>query len=231
MGHRLGSGSLQIGRRVPEVDDVQQIFVVTFQFLKDFDSTASPDPALEEGQLNDIVIFGVGHSGTSLLARMIHTLGWYPNDADATFAENVRMREINRQLVTGDPKHEPAAGALEFARSLSRPFAIKDPRLVETLSRWTEVFAELGLAPMLLMIDRDRDDLVRSYTDRNEFVRGQPGTRNRTLDELLDLAEANYFRWPYPKMRIRYEKLVAAALLVRTTRTMRKAGGLWLNES
>jgi hypothetical protein len=46
MGHRLGPGSLQIGRRVPEVDDVQQIFVVTFQFLKDFDSTASQIPLL-----------------------------------------------------------------------------------------------------------------------------------------------------------------------------------------
>jgi hypothetical protein len=183
-----------------------------------------------EVRLNDVVVFGVGHSGTSLLTKMIHALGWSPNDADATFAESVRMREINRHLLAGAPLPAQMAASLEFVRSLSRPFAVKDPRLVETLWHWTEVFATLQLAPMLIMVERNYEAIAQSYTDRNEFVQGKPGTRNRTLDEMLELAEANYVRWPYPKLRIRYEKLVEAALLVKTRRVMRKTGGLWLDE-
>lgn len=180
--------------------------------------------------MNDVVVFGVGHSGTSLLAKMMHTLGWNPNDADSSFAESVRMREINRQLLAGAPLPAQMAASLEFVRSLSRPFAVKDPRLVETLSHWNDVFAALQLSPMLIMVERDYEAVAQSYTDRNELVRGRPGTRNRTLDEMLELAEANYARWPYPKLKIRYENLVEAALLVKTRRAMRKTGGLWLDE-
>lgn len=180
--------------------------------------------------MNDVIIFGVGHSGTSLLTRMVQTLGWNVNDADEAFAESIGLRAANRRLLTKGWTVDWETSARDILQSFARPFAIKDPRLVETLPHWIPVFSRLRWSPMLLMIERSRDDLVRSYVERREIVRGQPGTRNRTLDELLELAAQNYSRWPYAKMAIRYEKVVEAASLVRTNRAMRTVGGLWLDE-
>ncbi|WP_394831106.1 hypothetical protein LVJ94_31800 [Pendulispora rubella] len=176
----------------------------------------------------DVIVFGVGHSGTSLLSKMLHTLGWKRNDADEPFAESVQMRELNSQIIATGFTSEIEAAQRAYFRSLERPFALKDPRFVETLPHWISTVNELKEKPTLLMITRDRQAVAQSYVDRGELVDGQPGTRGHTLPELLDLAAMNYERWPFRKTTLCYERLVEAALIVKQQRKMRPDGGLWL---
>lgn len=176
----------------------------------------------------DIIVLGVGHSGTSLLTKMLHTLGWRKNDADEPFAESVRMRELNDSIIATGLTSSIAGAQRAYFGSLERPFALKDPRLVETLSHWISAVHELKEKPTLLMIVRDREAVAQSYLDRGELVGGQPGTRGHTLSELLDLAAKTYEQWPFRKTILHYERLVEAARIVKQERNMRQDGGLWL---
>jgi hypothetical protein len=75
----------------------------------------------------NIVVLGVGNSGTTIVTKMLHALGWQAADADETFGESVRLREINE---SGD-----FSGAAEYLAGLPQSWAIKDPRFVRTLGR------------------------------------------------------------------------------------------------
>ncbi len=92
-----------------------------------------------------VVIMGVGHSGTSVLAKMLHAAGWEPGDADRPYGESFSIREINRQVQkTGVFPYEKAKAVLT---NLPRPWAIKDPRFVMTLHHWLPVLNQLENAP------------------------------------------------------------------------------------
>jgi hypothetical protein len=176
----------------------------------------------------DVVVLGVGHSGTSLLTHMLFKLGWRRNDADRVFCESTRLREINdRMLVRGESSDSLMKSSVAFLKQLDRPFALKDPRLVITLGHWVEALERVRITPGLLRIRRRRAALKKSYVERSELVRGGPGAYGRTLGHLLKLSERMYEAWDWPKMTIDYESLVAAATLVQLSGKRRAVGGLW----
>jgi hypothetical protein len=188
---------------------------------------------LDGGSLPDIVILGVGHSGTSLLARMLFTLGWDRNDAEDVFFESVGLREINDHYRAPTPHDSEKRKvildrALTYLNGLHSPFALKDPRLVFTLPMWIEAFQLSGRRPFLLRIERDRVALEQSYRDRGEMTGREAGMYGRTLDQLLLDTSSHYGIWPFNKMTLRYENVVAAAALVKDVRRMRPEGGVWL---
>ena len=81
----------------------------------------------------NILLFGVGHSGTSIVAKIIRALGWNLGEADG-FSENVAVRGINAQLLGGRiPEPQKVLGLL---RDLPAPWLVKDPRFVLTLEHW-----------------------------------------------------------------------------------------------
>ena len=169
----------------------------------------------------NLLVYGVGHSGTSILTRMLLALGWSAGaeeeDAaqglDLPYAENVSVRDCNRAALEGGtlPGEAPAVLA-----ALRAPWVVKDPRFVVTLSLWPAAFAEAGLElPVLIWITRDVEAVRESYRRRGEAADGLPGTFGRTLDELLRSAAENYESWPGAKIRVAYEDLaVATALFV-----------------
>ena len=55
---------------------------------------------MEAQQLSNqpnIVVFGVSHSGTSVVTKMLGLLGWHLNDADEQFVESLSMTSVNRR--------------------------------------------------------------------------------------------------------------------------------------
>ncbi|WP_394849231.1 hypothetical protein LZC95_17505 [Pendulispora brunnea] len=141
------------------------------------------------------------------------------------------MRELNSDILATGFTSSIEAAQRAYFESLERPFALKDPRLVETLSHWISAIHELNETPTLVMIMRDPAAVAQSYIDRGELVDGQPGTRGRTVPELLELAAKQYDQWPFRKTILHYEKLVEAALIVKRERRMRQDGGLWLSSA
>lgn len=179
----------------------------------------------------NIIIIGVGHSGTSLLAKMLFTLGWESNDADEVFCESVGLREINDNYRSENTPADIDEIAREFLAGLKTPFALKDPRLSFTLPLWKKAAANFETPPLLLRISRARADVARSYLDRGELFQGGPGMYGRTLDQLIDCVAENFAEWPHAKFDISYEAILAAARLVKPVRKMRAEGGLWVTDS
>lgn len=51
------------------------------------------DPRMGVDGRPNIVVVGVGNSGTTIVTKMLHALGWQAADADDTFGESVGLRE------------------------------------------------------------------------------------------------------------------------------------------
>ena len=60
--------------------------------VRELNILPSGDPRLEVDGRPNIVVLGVGNSGTTIVTKMLHALGWQATDADETFAESVRLR-------------------------------------------------------------------------------------------------------------------------------------------
>lgn len=151
-------------------------------------------PPRSSGRPN-IVVLGIGHSGTSVVTRMLHALGWNAGDADEEFAESVSIREINEALLS---KRESACPESVLAR-LGQPWAIKDPRMVETLNLWIPFLAIYN--PALIWLTRDESAVTDSHDRRGERIRS--GSYHRAYAKCVE-----HFRdWTGPKIRIEFEQI------------------------
>lgn len=155
----------------------------------------------------NVIVYGVGHSGTSFLSQCFEKLGWNPLDADASYHESRTIRKLNNDFFRNGVFNSDVAFA---TLRLKDGWCVKDPRFVETLPLWLPVFERLHKAPTLVWIEKDIEEVRKSYEKRKEYVRGVAGVRDLTLEELYELAERNYNLYPHPKVRIKYEGLVRA---------------------
>ena len=154
---------------------------------------------------SNIIILGVGHSGTTILTQMLNSLGWDIGDADERYWESVKVREINRAVYSGE------AGVHineNFFAEFKEPWVIKDPRFVWTLSYWAKVFqSQLGELPLVLFLQREKADVLNSYKKRGE--------KEPYYQLKLDSAKAKYEAWPGPKCTIDYEDIATSCELFK----------------
>src|SRR6185437_9108184 len=83
--------------------------------------------AAQHGRPN-VLVYGVGHSGTTILTRMLFALGWNSADADEQYAESVSIRDLNRRLLSDRGKEIDRSGLTAALSALPDPWALKDPR-------------------------------------------------------------------------------------------------------
>lgn len=159
-----------------------------------------------------IVVFGVGHSGTTILTKMIAALGWKVPNNDAEYYEPEEIRAANIAMLSG--REVDATGIL---RKLKADFLIKDPRMVVTLPQWTPAFAATASkfgSPLLIWIIRNPDDVAKSYERRGEPL--DDSYQGMSVSELEALAFRRFQEWPWAKVQVRYEDLAAAVGLWET---------------
>lgn len=159
-----------------------------------------------------LVVLGVGHSGTTIIAKMLAALGWGVHNSDPEYFEDRRVREVNAELLAGR-----RADPLQALQKLSPGWLIKDPRLVVTMPAWLEAFARtapLYGPPLLVYIERNAEQVLASYRRRGESV--DEFHTGYGVPELLTIAERRFQEWPYRKVRIRFEHLEAAVGLFRS---------------
>ena len=152
------------------------------------------NPIVADAQANVLVV-GVGHSGTSVVTRMLAALGWQAADADEEFAECVPMREANDYALLHGQLPESAreyAGRL-FAR---RPWVAKDPRLCVTLPLWWPLFRS---EPVVLHLEKSRDEVEESYLRRCRSTgqrRNDAGYEVRVASRLASFTINSNTAWP-----------------------------------
>lgn len=155
----------------------------------------------------NLVIFGVGHSGTTILAKMLVALGWHVPNNDERYFEDAKARELNQQLLANRP-----ADLERHLRTLTPGWVMKDPRQVLTLPRWTKAMAAVSAAvepPVLVHIRRNTEEVLKSYDRRGENWRRSHG--RRSVLELIEIAERQFQAWPWHRVQLDYEALATAA--------------------
>ena len=155
----------------------------------------------------NVLILGVGHSGTTILSKMLMKCGFNKNDNDKEFGESVSVREINDQICRNTYIQSDQVNALEM---LMEPWVLKDPRFVRTLDKWSHLFSDNP--PLLIWIQRDIKDVLKSFYDRNEIK------CDAQVHTLFQLAKGQYDRWPWRKMIIKYEDIAQAVQMFQIKR-------------
>ena len=170
--------------------------------LQRFEHTPAKREPIESSA--SVVVMGVGHSGTTIVTRMLESLGWYAGPAaDDPWLEHPGIRDVNEQ--SWSTLDVDLNSALDHLDDLATPWVIKDPRFVHTLDRWYPILGKHQ--PTLVWVVRDLSDVADSYARRGETYRGGD------LGKLADMAKAQFESWPWAKVRIDYEKIADAISL------------------
>ncbi|WP_164104238.1 hypothetical protein [Candidatus Laterigemmans baculatus] len=145
----------------------------------------------------NIVLLTVGHTGSTVLSKMLGTLGWNLADADDEYGESVSVRNCNIAKAWGKIPSVLAA--------LPEPWVIKDPRFCEHLERWMPGLERYS--PTLVWLTRDSNDTRDSHTRRGES--------ESLLNRRLMAAKRHFELWTGQKLRLDYDQVKAAASLFR----------------
>ena len=146
-----------------------------------------------------LLIVGVGHSGTTLVARWAMALGWDGLDADTEYAESVTFRRFNEHLLKEG--YLPSE-VWTWADMLPDAFVLKDPRLAVTLPFWRSVFVAAKRQPVLVWVYRPLEDVVASHRRRGRNVSEDPVIFGRPLSEHLHMIRLSWDSWPYGRVFI-----------------------------
>lgn len=158
-------------------------------------------------QKPNLIVTGVAHSGTSILAKMLIMMGWDRLEAkDETNVEMEKVYYLNQALITGGKPDWESIRNMLNGRS---PWVMKDPHFAYTLGDWIPKLAQFGYCPTLVVITRVHDMVVESWNQRGE---GQPDAEPHVAYAELML-RTNIEAWPWEKVVIDYENMVQAARL------------------
>ena len=172
----------------------------------------------------NIILLGVGHSGTTVVAEMMKRLGWnIPDISDPTYGvrnEPKFVVVLNRLLVDdyrGIRKlNEKEKSGVHVAISdhikncfgdKDNSMVLKDPRFVITLDKWIPCIK----ISTLVYLKRDRDRLYHSFKKRGKCKEpNKIASNGMTVDELIGMADRQYEKWSGKKIVLNYEDVMSA---------------------
>jgi hypothetical protein len=178
-----------------------------------------------QDEKGNIIVMGVGHSGTTIITQMIAALGWNLLQPGRQF-EHKRVRQLNTAAssVFGETRQKldiKAAGSVLRQCALSQPWIIKDPRFCTTLNQWVELLRPYN--PLLVWIKRDDSEVEESWMRRlrarNAWRCDERYRKNATeqtksgIKRLTDSAEQQYEAWPMKKVVVDYKYIADAVEL------------------
>ncbi|HEX4132036.1 MAG TPA: hypothetical protein VHZ24_18530 [Pirellulales bacterium] len=174
-----------------------------------------------ENDRPNLLLFGVGHSGTTIVAKMLSKLGWQLGDADG-FGENVAVRRMNARTLNGKPLVPNEAQRL--LAQLNQPWLIKDPRFVLTVNHWLPVFNAMpaNARPAMLFITREIEKVERTYIAYGEVKDCVPFMYRHTVRELYDASWQGYRAWPFQKIHLEFEQVIDAVKMFNVVRASRR---------
>ncbi len=179
--------------------------------LARFEHTGAHEEPLQA--TSPIVVFGIGHSGTTIVTKMLQAVGYFAGPADDEFCEHPVVRDLNEAALHTDTLDLDRA--LDAVEDLAAPWVIKDPRFIHTLDHWLPILGRWQ--PSLLWVVRDDAAVAESYARRGERYR-----LGMSLPELYELAKTQFDSWPWAKVRVDYENIANAVGLF----DLGRAGGV-----
>jgi hypothetical protein len=165
--------------------------------------------------VGNVVVFGVEHSGTSIVARMLSELGWWmPVTASNDCVEDVIFRKCSKFIERG-PQTDRDPGILQAAQwewmqrySEHEPWVLKDPRLRTQLTKWWPIW---GNRVTVLWVHRPYDAVRKSHVRRKRQRTGADTDEARErLRFHFEQCEREYAAWPGYKTKLEFEQFAEA---------------------
>lgn len=153
--------------------------------------------------LPNVIILGVGHSGTRVLVDIMRELGWNTGPTDE-HSENLEVVSINTKNIYTHGNYFDVDRVKYFIKDLKEPWVLKDPRFVRfnILEKWTSI---LDPKPFVLHLERDAKDILISHQRRNEEI---------SISEIYFYqvkAKEIYKNYQYGKHSIKFEDMIRIA--------------------
>ncbi len=167
----------------------------------------------------NLLMMGIGHSGTSIATKMLNAMGWNlpeprGDGGRAGESEAARAHDMRycRQLANGKSPVFNEQLAMKVVSELKEPYVFKHPRFVITLQLWAPFLPQDAL---LIWVTRNLVDTQESHTRRGHMRDDSSLHPAATVKGHFEYAKNTYAWWPGPKVVIRYEDLVRAVSLFR----------------
>lgn len=107
----------------------------------------------------NIIIVGVGHSGTKFLNSTLRILGWNTGQLNESY-EHTELAALNIEAMrTGVLDYKTALALLSI---MPQPFVMRDPRFVYTLHMWEPILNNCAI----ILFERDAEHLVEEHQRR-----------------------------------------------------------------
>lgn len=159
----------------------------------------------------NLIIMGTGRCGSSILAKMLHNLGWDWGNADH-YGEHRTCRSINDRALHGR-KIFSVKDVRRLLSNLRSPWLLKDPRFTWTLGKWKPL---LPSGVMLVWITRDLKKTENSFRKQGWLRDGK--SRGATVEELHHKCLRHFDLWNGPKLRLDFDDIKRAVSLFDTQR-------------
>lgn len=165
--------------------------------------------------IGNVVVFGVEHSGTSIIARMLNELGWWmPKSSSNDCVEDVVFRHCSKFIEQG-ARDAREAGILRAAQwewwqryASHEPWCLKDPRIRTQLNQWWPIW---GSNVTVLWVHRPFDAVRKSHVRRRRKLTGAHTDESKAmLRSHFDQCEDEFARWPGYKVRMGFQEFTEA---------------------
>lgn len=180
----------------------------------------------------NVLISGVPHSGTSIVASMLRAMGWAYEEPDRHSERRSQHRwftqccsmlnnHISGKVKMSDKK---LGETLIFMRKkvseMKQPFILNDGRTIICMKYWVDILMPYN--PVMIMLCRNKERLKRSFEARSQtlVVNGKtvPGKYGYDVYGLTDKANEAFDLWPGVKVKVNYDKIVEAIKLFDVSR-------------
>jgi len=188
-----------------------------------------------------IVVLAVGHSGTTIVVRMLQELGWHLGDAKPNVAENRAVQDINKRLlsrrgicpcgsddlVTPPRSHADlptACNRCGKAFTMAQPVArhefvnalraLRQPWVIKDprfVLTWADWQPAFGLFRPLVLMVERNLERMRRTYAKHKFADFR--IYGEDVGTLVKMARFHFGAWGERKMAVRYEQLAAAVEL------------------
>lgn len=187
-----------------------------------------------ESLKRNLLIMGVPHSGTTIVAAMINALGWKYEETEYDYKRRWSHRwfiNVNSSLIgheTGRNKmNEEKLKAIPGTiftnlERMPKPFFINDTRLIFALKHWHCIIEKYN--PILILITREKERLRHSFKRRSQYSKGKiAGKHGKSVLQLTEYANKSFEEWPGDKFTLNYTKISDAIELFDTKRKYTKS--------
>lgn len=162
---------------------------------------------------DNILLTGVAHCGSSVVADLYQKIGWKIPDGDVR-RETKWIKEFSRQhmgysstRVKHTDRIRKEDGLKKRLKKHPSNVLFKDVLLPFAVDGWINCLQSMNRPFTLLVLHRSMRQIEESFRVRNQDAGGRPGAFNFTAREWNDRVEYAWCEWPWKKVSITYEEI------------------------